>query len=380
MTKILVIDDEEAMSRGLRRAILLRRPDYAVSTCQSGSDAIALLGEERFDLVVTDLQMPGGDGFELLAWLLSHRTGVLAFAMSAFCDELARERLAALGSIECFPKPLDVDALLGRFTQSLSEAIQGQVDNVGLASFLQLVELEQKTCTLLVRNEGKVGRLFLRKGELLDAVVGELSGEEAAFVIIGWMTVDLTIEGSCNNTQRSIWKPTHYVVMEAMRLRDEAARAVKRASKPSAEVTGDPFPEKSTSEYMLLPDASEERRRSLGDLHIPVGAQAVLVVDRSSGLVVASEVTVALDVGELARAAAVILEHESSTITRAAGDREVMQELVFMTRSRGEVLRPMPGGEQFVLLVFDTGETNLVMARHELTLFVEEYVAAQPPP
>lgn len=377
MTKILVVDDEEAMSRGLRRAVLLRRPDYAVSTCQSGSDAIALLGEERFDLVITDLQMPGGDGFELLAWLLSHRTSVLAFAMSAFCDEQAQQRLAALGSIECFAKPLDVDALLARFATSFSEAIQGQVDNVGLASFLQLVELEQKTCTLLVRNEGKVGRLFLRRGELLDAVVGELSGEEAAFVIIGWMTVDLTIEGSCNNTQRSIWKPTHYVVMEAMRLRDEASRAVKRASKPSAELSGDPFPETSTSEYMLLPDAAEERGTGrLGDLHIPVGALAVIVVDRTSGLVVASELTIELDVGELARAATVILEHESSTITRAAGDREAMQELVFMTRSRGEVLRPMPGNEQFVLLVFDTSETNLVMARHELALFVDEYVAA----
>jgi CheY-like chemotaxis protein len=375
LTKILVVDDEEAMSRGLRRAVLLRRPDYAVSTCQSGSDAIALLGEERFDLVITDLQMPGGDGFELLAWLLSHRTSVLAFAMSAFCDEQAQARLAALGSIECFAKPLDVDALLARFVESFSEAIQGQVDNVGLASFLQLVELEQKTCTLLVRNEGKVGRLFLRKGELLDAGVGELSGEEAAFVIIGWMTVDLTIEGSCNNTQRSIWKPTHYVVMEAMRLRDEATRAVKRASKPSAELSEELFPEKSTSEYMLLPDAAEEQS-GLGDLHIPVGAMAVIVIDRSSGLVVASQVTIALDVGELARAATVILEHESSTITRAAGDREAMQELVFMTRSRGEVMRPMPGGEQFVLLVFDTSETNLVMARHELALFVEEYAVA----
>src|SRR5207245_4250888 len=63
--RILVVDDE-AQLRGLFERIL-RNEGYEVRCASSGDEALKLLETEWFDLVVTDLKMPGMDGMELLA-------------------------------------------------------------------------------------------------------------------------------------------------------------------------------------------------------------------------------------------------------------------------------------------------------------------------
>lgn len=62
---ILVADDEE----GIRSLLVhwLQRQGHTVTSVGSAVEASALLGERRFDLVITDIVMPGGDGFELIA-------------------------------------------------------------------------------------------------------------------------------------------------------------------------------------------------------------------------------------------------------------------------------------------------------------------------
>jgi CheY-like chemotaxis protein len=374
LTKILVVDDERALLRGLARAILARRPDLAVLTANSGSEAIRVLQEQQLDLVVTDLQMNDGDGFELLAWLISNRPSVLSFAMSGFCNDEVLARLHRLGAIECFPKPLEVEALLARLSQSLVDSMRGHVDNVGLASFLQLIELEQKTCTLKVRHEQRTGRLYLRKGELIDACTNELRGEPAAYAILGWLTVDLTIEGSCNTAERTIWKPSHFVLMEAMRMRDEGARV--RGSlgrdKPSRPAL-DPFADESTNEHMVL---SSPTAPSLERIPLPLGSLALAVIDLETGLVIASEAGAQMEVSELARSAYENARQVIATLAVASAGAEPLEELVMVTSSRGELLRPLARSKHWVLLVFDAARTNLVMARHELARWVVDYTSA----
>lgn len=62
---ILVADDEE----GIRNLLVhwLQRQGHNVSSASGATEAIALLADHRFDLVITDIVMPGGDGFELIA-------------------------------------------------------------------------------------------------------------------------------------------------------------------------------------------------------------------------------------------------------------------------------------------------------------------------
>lgn len=62
--RILVVDDEKDILRALE--FILSREGYSVTTAVSGEEAIELLKKEEFDLVLTDLRMPGMDGMEVL--------------------------------------------------------------------------------------------------------------------------------------------------------------------------------------------------------------------------------------------------------------------------------------------------------------------------
>ena len=71
---ILIVDDEPSIRKVL--SAHLTRAGYAVTTAHSGTEAISVLHEEAFHLVVSDLRMPGVDGMELLAaraaWVVRH--------------------------------------------------------------------------------------------------------------------------------------------------------------------------------------------------------------------------------------------------------------------------------------------------------------------
>jgi two-component system response regulator PilR (NtrC family) len=62
--KILVVDDEKSMSDFLE--IMLRKEGYEVTSTTSGEKALELLDNNLYSMVLTDVRMPGTDGFEVL--------------------------------------------------------------------------------------------------------------------------------------------------------------------------------------------------------------------------------------------------------------------------------------------------------------------------
>jgi CheY-like chemotaxis protein len=386
MTKVLIVEDDPAQSRLLGRAISRRRPDYSVVCSANGREAIVVLEREDIDLVLTDLQMSEMNGFELLAWLLTHKPTVAVFTMTAYGNSETQARLASLGSVECFTKPIDVPGLLRKFSDCVAQSIRGQVKNVGLASFLQLLEMEQKTCTLTVRFHDQSGTLFMRKGELLDARLGDLSGEAAATQIIGWVDSSITIEAGCSVTERAITTRMGFVVMEAMRLRDETFRDMPVFD---TDITGRTIPSRESASPSAaaapeLPVAPAqpppgERTRRTGYVHAPVGAFVVAVVDAATGIVLACDGKERASIGEAAARAAEVLEAAQRAVGPSANN-ESIQEFVVTMRLRCELIRPLPGSEGgFALIVFDKSAMNLMIARLELDHAIATYMATAGP-
>ncbi len=66
MTRVLFVDDEPQVLEGLRRMLRAYRREWTMHFCEGAEQALAAMAEEPFDVVVSDMQMPGMDGAELL--------------------------------------------------------------------------------------------------------------------------------------------------------------------------------------------------------------------------------------------------------------------------------------------------------------------------
>jgi len=107
--KVLVIDDEPQTLDFCREALL---PMVAeVETAQNGSEGFEHLARKNFDVVVTDLQMPGIDGFALIEGIKSRWMDVEIVAITGYPDEKVVERLLSLGVTSLLVKPFTIAQL-----------------------------------------------------------------------------------------------------------------------------------------------------------------------------------------------------------------------------------------------------------------------------
>ncbi len=89
------------------------------------------------------------------------------------------------------------------------------------ATFLQLMNAEQKNCTLKVMSAGQTGYLYIRRGELLDAEIVGLSGEAAALEIVTWENAEIEMDGICQRNQVVIKRSLEYILIAAFQRKDE---------------------------------------------------------------------------------------------------------------------------------------------------------------
>ncbi len=97
-----------------------------------------------------------------------------------------------------------------------------------LANFLQLINLEQKTCTLKVKSKNKVGYLHLIKGELVNAEAEGLDGEKAATRIISWQNVNTEVQDICQ-TERKVHTPLMHILLNSTCHADENSESLEYA-------------------------------------------------------------------------------------------------------------------------------------------------------
>lgn len=110
---ILVVDDEEGIRELLQH--WLRRAGHSVACVDNGRAAVRLLQTQHFDLIITDVVMPDGDGFELIAEFRRLRSTARVLAISgggkylrgADCLKMAR----GLGAHAAMMKPFDWEEL-----------------------------------------------------------------------------------------------------------------------------------------------------------------------------------------------------------------------------------------------------------------------------
>ena len=109
---LLVIEDERALCETIVRS--LRRLAYSVDYCYDGEKALALLGVERYDLVLLDLNLPGIDGLEILRQFRTFNTNTPVLILSARVQIQDKVEGLDLGANDYLTKPFHFEELEAR--------------------------------------------------------------------------------------------------------------------------------------------------------------------------------------------------------------------------------------------------------------------------
>ncbi|WP_300670506.1 response regulator [Desulfoluna sp.] len=222
--QILIVDDNQPFLNLIHKLFSKLNDRYGITTCTDGGEAIEILKQRPIALVVTDLQMPHVDGYALLEKIRRFFPDIPAIVATSFDKPKTREAVMRYGATAYFTKPLVIEELIQTIDQALKKQVGGgTLKNASLEMFLQLIEMEAKTCTIRVINEatGAQGVLFFRDGYILNARYGSVTGNKAAYRVLAWDRVTLLIENSCILTRKGIQGELQAILLDAMRLKDE---------------------------------------------------------------------------------------------------------------------------------------------------------------
>jgi len=232
---VLIVDDEKSFLLSLKDGLSAHGERYQVVTAENGRQAVELLRSQPIDLLVTDLKLPEMDGFELLAWVSRHQAQLPVIVMTAFGTPEIEARLATLDALQYLEKPLDLQMLQEGIDSGLESGAKSYIRGITLATFLQLMSIEQKNCTLKVTASAGVGYIYISRGELRDAEYQELSGESAALEIVGWDNAEIEMDGICRRQEAVINLSLEHILIEAFRRKDERAYRKKQQIEAAGE-------------------------------------------------------------------------------------------------------------------------------------------------
>ena len=178
--RLLVVDDEATIRELLAGS--LRFAGYEVVTAASGTEAVRAAAGARPDLILLDVMMPDGDGFEAVRRLRDNNQDVPVIFLTARDEVSDRVNGFALGADDYVTKPFSLDEVLARIRAVLKRTRQAVPDTVLHIADLELDEnihevrrggalvaltpTEYRLLKFLMLNAGRV----VSKGQILDHV------------------------------------------------------------------------------------------------------------------------------------------------------------------------------------------------------------------
>lgn len=119
--KLLVIDDEPVIREGVRR--ILESESYHVETFSSGQAALERIKQEEFDLVITDLKMPGMSGMEVLKAIKEIQPDLPVIFITGYSSVDSAVEVMKLGAVDYIAKPFTPEEMLSTVKLALEQRV-----------------------------------------------------------------------------------------------------------------------------------------------------------------------------------------------------------------------------------------------------------------
>ncbi len=186
--KVLIVEDEQVIRMALRR--LLERHDYLVSEAGSVNEATELLKIHSFDIVISDLRLPGAPGTDLIK-----ATSTPVLIMTSYSSLRSAIDSMKMGAVDYISKPFEHEEMLEAVTRIITESagkrlpekvpsateppVHGMIGSCPqmLELFRRIHKVAQTNSTVLINGESGTGK------ELVAKAIHKLSNRNAAEMI-----------------------------------------------------------------------------------------------------------------------------------------------------------------------------------------------------
>jgi hypothetical protein len=241
--------------------------------------------------------------------------------------------------------------------------------------------MDRKTCTLIMTTPQRSGRLYIQKGEVVDARSDELRGERAALSMLSWSCPTITIDSRCRVAQRTIDTPLTFLIMEALRLADEEARVegagpASSSENPASRKPSSIWDAASQQRSMTpvpgsdaLPKATPTPDPATAYIsQFPLAAMKALglALVHTQGRILAFAAEASVELPAMARLAGILLVEVRTAQERLATGQSV-DELVLIASGLCYLIKPLTSrSDAFTLLVFNPHDTSLAIRRTDM--------------
>jgi CheY-like chemotaxis protein len=238
---VLIVDDNPLIRDLMRRGM---EPHCIVIDATDGADALLKSIDEPPDLIISDFRMPGLDGRQLFEKLRGREnTRNIPFIFVASRGDIEEKlRPSVGGGVEEFiPKPFFIADLV-RQTKKIVDrlhleklakhasrpgVIQGRLEEMSVTELMQSLEMGQKSCRLTLRHKGESAELYFVAGQCKHAQLGAAEGDGVVYQTVNWSAGEFEIEFGARSDRETTTHSTTGLLMEAMRIMDEANQSVE---------------------------------------------------------------------------------------------------------------------------------------------------------
>jgi CheY-like chemotaxis protein len=239
--QVLIVDDNplirDLMCHGMES-------HCTVISATDGADALLKAVDNTPDLIISDFRMPGLDGRQLLEKLRGREnTRNIPFVFVASRGDIEEKlRPSVGGGVEEFiAKPFFVADLV-RQTKKIVDrlhleklakyasrpgVIQGRLEEMSVTELMQSLEMGQKSCRLTLRHGEERAELYFTAGQCKHAQLGAAEGDGVVYQAVNWSDGEFEIDFGASSGRETTTHSTTGLLMEAMRLMDEANQSVE---------------------------------------------------------------------------------------------------------------------------------------------------------
>jgi CheY-like chemotaxis protein len=233
--KVLLVDDNPMVLGILKQSL---STIGQINTAGDAADALLKAVDDPPDLLVTDYRMPGMDGRQLIEKLRSRPATANFSAIILASKSDITERLSQQDPVDDFvEKPfflkeatrrikrvIDKIALEKMAKSAPSDGLRGSLSQMNVIDLMQSLEMGRKSCLLSLTKDDDKCEVYFTEGQVVHAVYGSLKGDEAVFKVLRWTGGNFQLNFEARTTETSTQLNTQGLLMEGLRLLDEANR------------------------------------------------------------------------------------------------------------------------------------------------------------